>query len=82
MHEREKNKELNPQKQKNNRARYRKRYFIVEEYTEFLRKYLGTHRDITRIVFKIVGRIYKSIKNGATEEQIWAYINTLKKSNF
>lgn len=51
----------------------------MEEYTDFLRKCLGERRDITKKVFKIVGRIYKAVKNGATEEQINLYVTTLKK---
>ncbi len=52
---------------------------VMEEYTEFLKKYLGERRDISKRVFKIVAKIYKSIKNGAKEEQIMNYINILKK---
>lgn len=53
----------------------------MEEYTEILREYLGERRDITKKVFKIVGRIYRRIKNGATENEIDRYITVLKRSN-
>lgn len=50
----------------------------MNEYTEFLKEYLGERRDITKKVFKIVGRIYKAIENGASDEQIETYISILK----
>lgn len=56
------------------------KYFVMEEYTEFLRIYLGKRRDITRIVFKIVGRIYKAVKSGMTKEQVEMYITMLRKT--
>lgn len=37
---------------------------MMEEYTEFLREYLEKRRDITRTVFKFVGRIYRGVTNG------------------
>lgn len=48
----------------------KERCFIMEEYTEFLRRYLGEHRDITKKVFKIVGKIYKSVKKREIDKQI------------
>lgn len=53
----------------------------MEEYTEFLRKNLGERRNIDKLVFKIVGRIYRRIKNGATENEIDRYIDILRRSN-
>lgn len=53
--------------------------FAMQEYTEFLRSYLKGRRDVNKKVYKIVGRIYKVVKNGATEKQINLYIATLKK---
>ena len=49
---------------------------------KILREHLGECGDITREVFKIVGRIYKAVKNGATEGQINLYIVTLKKTKY
>lgn len=56
------------------------RCFAMEEYTEFLREYFGKYRDITKIVFKVVGRIYRLIKGGASKEQVEAYIDILRKN--
>lgn len=53
----------------------------MEEYTEFLRKNLGERRNIDKLVFKIVGRIYKAIQNGAGEKEIDTYIATLRRVN-
>lgn len=58
----------------------KEKYFVMEEYTEFLRRYLGKRRDITKIVFKIVGKFYKAVKNGKEDKQIELYITTLRKA--
>lgn len=42
-------------------------YFTGEEmakYTKLLREYLGKRRDVTKKVFKIVGRIYRGVTKG------------------
>lgn len=57
-------------------------YFIMQEYTEILRGYLRERRNIAKIVFKIVGRIYRATQNGATEKEIKLYIDMLKKNKY
>ncbi len=59
----------------------KEKYFMMKEYTEILREYLGERRDITKKAFKIAGRIYRRIKNGATIEEIDRFIDMLKRSN-
>ncbi len=54
--------------------------FVMEEYTEFLKEYLGERRNITKKVFKKAGQIYKIIQKGATDEQIDVYIDMLEKA--
>lgn len=36
----------------------------MEEYTEFLKEYLGERRNITKDVYKIVRTIYRGVNNG------------------
>lgn len=38
----------------------------MEKYTEFLRKYLGTRRDISKNVYKIMNTGYRAVENGRT----------------
>lgn len=48
----------------------------MEEYTEFLKEYLGERRNIAKNVFNIVGRIYRGVTNGRfTLEEALTYLN-------
>ncbi len=35
----------------------------MKEYTEILKGYLGSRRDVSKEVFKIAGRIYRGVNN-------------------
>ena len=40
----------------------------MEEYTEFLRRYLEERRDIAKKVFKVAGGIYRGVNNNRRTE--------------
>lgn len=49
----------------------------MEEYTKFLKEYLGENRNVTKDVYKIARTIYRGVSNGRFTLE-WA----LKKTKY
>jgi len=45
-------------------------YFTTEEYTNLLKEYLKTKRNVVKSIFRIVSNLYRGVKNNRfTKEQ-------------